>query len=111
MIESYKCGSLCIVCPVPTEDNIAPEKSPQPPSTLDEKPLPKEVPTPNATCTDIDIGVDLYTAQQASPLENDAKTESLLCNGNAEHHDPASRSTGDDSTDKDVCKLEITSSV
>ena len=115
MTESYKCGlyhhNLCIMCLVPAEDNIAPEKSPQPPFTLDEKPLPEEVPAPNATCTDIDIGVQLCTAQQASPLENDAKIESSLCNGNAEHHDPTSSNTGDDSTDKDVCKLEITSSV
>ena len=99
------------MCLVPTEDNIAPEKSPQPPSTLDEKPIPEEVPAPNVACTDIDIGVHLYTAQQASPLENDAKTELSLGNGNVEHHDPASSSTGDDSTDKDVCKLEITSSI
>ena len=99
------------MCLVPTEDNTAPEKSPQPPSTLDEKPIPEEVPAPNVACTDIDIGVHLYTAQQASPLENDAKTELSLGNGNVEHHDPASSSTGDDSTDKDVYKLEITSSV
>ena len=94
---------------MPTEDNTAPEKFPQPLSTLDEKPLPEELPTPNGTCTDIDMGVYLYSAQQASPIEN---TESSL--GNTDYHDPASSSTGDDSTDKDdkdVCKLEITSSL
>ena len=96
---------------MPTEDNTAPEKSPQPPSTLDEKLLPEEVPAPNVACTDIDIGVHLYTSQQGSPLENDAKTESSLGNGNVEHHDPTNSSTGDDSTEKDVYKLEITSSV
>jgi len=53
------------------------EKSPHPPSAPEGE-LSQEVPTPTAACTDIDIGIPLYTEQQAS-LEYGAETKSSPC--------------------------------
>ena len=97
------------MCPVPTENDVAPEKekSPHPPSAS-EGDLSQEVPTPTAACTDIDIGIPLYTEQQAS-LEYGAETKSSPCAEGVNTTAGNNIDGPEESTNQDVCKLEITS--